>query len=91
MDSRVANRLLDLLSTDDDFRALFVAAPNAALAKAGYVLPEGVTDPSAGPGACFVVTSLASKESIARARAQLETELSMPFQFKPPAGMEGDC
>ena len=86
----VAKRLLDLLSTDDAFRALFVADVNAALAQAGYVAPEGADETFAGPGNCLIVASLASKESIAKARAGLEHELSLPFNFIASVALQGD-
>ena len=85
----VAKRLLDLLSTDDAFRALFVADVNAALAQAGYVVPEGADETFAGPGNCLNVAKLASKESIANARAELERQFSLPFSFLPSLALTG--
>lgn len=71
----VADHLLLLLSTDDDFRDLFSTDVKAALALVGYtaVYPSG---PRAQPGAgeplfCMTATSLAPKEEIAAARDQL--------------------
>lgn len=71
LDKKVASRLLDLLSTDDEFRERFQLDPRVALQEAGYVppedsLPEALID-------CRV-TNLASKSMIAEAR---ETILAM--------------
>ena len=57
----VADRLLDLLSTDDAFRALFVRDAKAAMEMAGYVHAD---ETAAHPGFCYVVTNLASKPAL---------------------------
>lgn len=40
LDPKVADRLLDLLSTDNEFRRLFKKDPQAALVKAGWKPPK---------------------------------------------------
>lgn len=45
LDPKVADRLLDLLSTDNEFRRLFKKDPQAALVKAGWKPPT-----AAAPG-----------------------------------------
>jgi len=40
LDPKVADKLLDLLSTDNEFRRLFKKDPEAALLKVGYTLPQ---------------------------------------------------
>lgn len=40
LDPKVADRLLDLLSTDNEFRRLFKKDPHAALVKAGWKPPS---------------------------------------------------
>jgi putative modified peptide len=86
LDTAVADRLLDLLSTDDDFRALFVRDANAALEVAGYVH----ADPTeAGPGQCLDVSKLASKDSIARDREKIKGELASIFGFMAPPALRG--
>ena len=37
LDPQVADRLLDLLSSDDAFRSLFMSSPREALAQIGFV------------------------------------------------------
>jgi putative modified peptide len=54
LDPKVADRLLDLLSTDNEFRRLFKKDPQAALVKAGWKPPKetaasGVTKARKGP------------------------------------------
>lgn len=69
LESRVANRLLDLLSTDDAFRELFVKDTKAALEVAGYVHEGSLPHPAI----CFLPRTgkLASKEDITAAREKL--------------------
>ena len=84
-----ADRLLDKLSTDDDFRRRFQDDPRAAVESLGYVTPEedrGI--PGKDPCVCLsgMATSLASKEDIGRARHKLREQLtSAPFTFQPEA------
>lgn len=46
LDPKVADRLLDLLSTDNEFRRLFKKDPQAALVRAGWKAPK---TPAAAP------------------------------------------
>lgn len=83
LEPKVADRLLDLLSTDDAFRELFVKDTKAALEVAGYIhqdarLPE--------PWPCLWPSSgqLASKQEIASARGKLtESVCSIHGQMCP--------
>ncbi|GAA0617870.1 putative modified peptide [Kribbella sandramycini] len=63
----VADRLLELLATDDGFRSLFVADRHAALVHAGLDA-ELVEHERLG---CMIVGELASKAEIAATRAEL--------------------
>lgn len=92
LDPKVVKKLLDLLSTDNEFRRLFKKDANAALAQAGYkpvatkALTTGLTA-TATAGACLQMgagDSIATKESIANDRAKLEVVLSKPFSFMCP-------
>jgi len=88
---QVVNKLLDLLTTDDDFRNLFVADVGAALAQAGYKEPaqSSLTGSSAASaGSCLQLqsgTGLASKEDIAQERVKLEKALNAVQHFTCPA------
>ena len=63
LDPKVADKLLDKLSTDNEFRRLFKKDPAAALAKVGHVIPAGQA-----LGACSQVTHIAPKSEIVAAR-----------------------
>lgn len=71
LEQKVANRLLDLLCTDDAFRDLFVKDTKAALEVAGFVDEKIFPNPAG----CFWPPSgkLASKEDISAAREKLIT------------------
>lgn len=70
----LAENLLERLSTDDDFRALFVHDPAAALMAVGMSSDEAAAA-LVGPS-CMLVHMLASKEDIARARGVLSSYLT---------------
>jgi len=70
MDPAVVDKLLDGLSGDDDFRALFTKDPRAALEKVGY---KATGNEQFG---CARVTALAPKEEIAAARKLLASHLT---------------
>lgn len=102
LDPQIADKLLDLLSTDDAFRELFSSDPQAALAQAGYRPVQGgsaarsASDTSiAGMafGGCCTVKELASKEAIAGARDAIRTMLTSGLGQTPPqldAGLSSD-
>ena len=72
LEPQVADRLLDLLSTDDMFRRLFKRNPGKALAQVGFV--ESTSAPS--PFGCFFgISKLASKAQIAEARDGIKAML----------------
>ncbi len=81
----VTDRLLDLLSSDDAFRALFEQNPRAALRQAGHETPEIDRDiKGADPVICLLgCAKLASKETIRATHALLHRQLaSGPFKFE---------
>lgn len=95
LDPKVVKKLLDLLSTDNEFRRLFKKDVHAALTKAGH---KPISPPSGkamaastirSPGSCLTVDRIASKSAIMAARTQLEGELSIPLTFLSPAGLLG--
>jgi putative modified peptide len=83
MDSAVADRLLDLLSTDDDYRARFQANPRIALEEIGYQSPAMSTMAANGAMRIAVpealidcrVENLAPKEVISAGRNEIKTML----------------
>ena len=83
LEPKVVQRLLDRLTTDDGFRALFERDAHAALVEAGWTPPvdmEADEDvASISGGTCLQLrdgATLASKDQIRGARAKLESTLS---------------
>jgi len=94
LDLQVADRLLDLLSTDDAFRQLFQTSPQAALRSIGYK-PQ---TPSASsllsglgmshepePFSLCEIGQLASKQAIREARIALRETLAQGLAYNTPA------
>ncbi len=80
LDPKVTKKLLDKLSTDNDFRRLFKKDANAALAQVGYKADAGAS--SAGDCMQLQATdSIAPKAKIARDRVKLEGALNLPVSF----------
>lgn len=102
LDPKVIKKLLDLLSTDNEFRRLFKKDAHAALVKAGYRPPvtppfpvpgPPPSTPVAGPGACLqmkATDSIAPKAKIIRERAKLEKSLNAIHQFFCPTELLAD-
>lgn len=73
----VADKLLDKLSTDDNFRDLFLKNPRAALHQVGHETPEadrGVA--GLDPVLCASVDTLATKEQIKASRETLQAQMT---------------
>lgn len=70
LEPQAADKLLELLSTDDEFRELFTNNRQAALKQVGY------PDADAPSIQCTSVKQLASKEEIAQARSELRSVLT---------------
>lgn len=85
LDPKVAKKLLDLLSTDNEFRRLFKRDAHAALAKAGWKPAAGTeSTASVSGGQCLqlkATDSIAPKAKIVRERAKLEQAMTLPFGF----------
>lgn len=81
LEPKVVKKLLDKLSTDNEFRRLFKKDAHAALSKVGYKVPAG----AASVGACMQMTStdrIAPKANIIRDREKLSENLAaLPFSF----------
>lgn len=87
----VAEKLLDLLSSDDAFRAQFQANPVEALKTIGYVAPAfgaQVGDLSVPFAACSVV-QLASPDLISAARQELKATLVKGLAYHTPTFESG--
>lgn len=88
----VADRLLDLLSTDDAFRARFQADPRAAMNEVGYQSPAPARMTACGAVAEAIpealidckVDTLAPKQAIAEARDQIRAMLTSGLSQTAP-------
>lgn len=78
--AEVADRLLDLLSSDDAFRELFIADPAAALVQAGHVADAAEL---ALLRQQLSVQSLAAKEVVAAARQEIRASLTCGMAMHP--------
>ncbi len=91
LEPKVAKKLLDLLSTDNDFRRLFKKDAHAALVQAGWKAPAGTAVQTEGAGLhsggqCMQMSatdSIAPKANIIRDRAKLESLPSSASSVSP--------
>lgn len=82
LDPQVAGRLLDLLSSDDKFRALFMRNSREALSQVGFVNETDL----ASPYLCFLgLSKLASKSDIAAARNEIRNMLTRGLAQTTPS------
>jgi putative modified peptide len=87
LSEEVADRLLDRLATDDDFRATFQTDPRAALAAVGHA-PAADSRVASGAWSCLSVSSLASKEAIAASRDTIRRQLMQAQASAHPITLE---
>lgn len=102
LEPKVVKKLLDLLSTDNEFRRLFKKDAHAALVKAGWKRPKAsALKASSAPaglaalsgGACLQMASgarIAPKAKIVRERAKLEQSLNAVVNFFCPKELLAD-
>lgn len=86
LDAKVADKLLDLLGTDNEFRRLFKKDPGAALVKAGYKLPKG--DAAAADNLQKLhkqlkVDKIAPKANVQKARMEIKSSLTSGLAMQP--------
>jgi len=89
LDPKVTKKLLDKLSTDNDFRRLFKKDAGAALGRLGYQADAGATP----AGGCMQLQSgarIAPKAKIVRDRAKLEQSLNSVVNFDAAKGFSAD-
>lgn len=89
LDPKVTKQLLDLLSTDDEFRRMFKKDAAAALAMTGYKIGNDETSAAF----CLQIRAgerLASKEKILRERVKLEKSLNSIVNFAVPMELMAD-
>lgn len=88
IDAAIAERLLELLSSDDSFREQFQTDPVAALRSIGYGSAEMALKSASGDltdpfSACSVV-QLASKEQILEAKTELKATMIQGLAYNTP-------
>lgn len=85
LDPKVAGKLLDKLSTDNEFRRLFKKDPKAALISVGYKEPleDGTSGKRRRIYDCCTVDRIAPKADIIKARAAL-LELLLAGMMQSP-------
>ncbi|MEA5666042.1 NHLP-related RiPP peptide [Stenotrophomonas sp. MH1] len=84
LEPAIADRLLDLLSTDNAFRRAFRKDPAAALVQIGHAPTQGNVDAElAFLRASLTVQHLATKERIAKARAEIRRMLTQGLAMIP--------
>lgn len=84
LDPKVADKLLDLLSTDNEFRRLFKKDPTVALEQIGHRVPSFGPPPVVPPVMCQSVQRIAPKQEFAAARDQLKAHLISAAIFTNP-------
>lgn len=86
LDPKVASKLLDKLSTDNEFRRLFKKDPGAALIQVGYKLPKGDVAAAAQFEklcGCAKVQSIAPKADIQKSRQEIMANLTAGLGHQP--------
>jgi putative modified peptide len=89
LDLKTTKKLLDKLSTDNEFRSLFKKDAAAALAKVGYKIEAGVTSAYG----CLQFSAgerIAPKTKIVRDRAKLEAALNSIVNFDCAKDFQAD-
>ena len=71
----IAEKLLDRLSSDDDFRALFLKNPRAALSFVGHAEAD-MLDRRDGPWSCMACDSLPEKKMFVDSRDAFRKHLT---------------
>ncbi|MDX1555849.1 MAG: NHLP-related RiPP peptide [Xanthomonadales bacterium] len=78
LEPQVADRLLDLLSSDNSFRRLFKRDPHAALKEVGHELSPETTL------TCMSVNRIATKQEIDAAREQIKSQITAQGMYNVP-------
>jgi putative modified peptide len=75
LSEELVDKLLDKLSSDNEFRAVFQKSPRIALAYLGHDAAAYAGDNDKGAWACMSCEKLASAATIKKSRAALRTQL----------------
>ena len=83
LDPKVAGKLLDKLSTNNEFRRLFKKDPKAALSSIGYKEPKGGTTALKQVYDCCGIDSIAPKADVIKARDALHSMFTAGLGMTP--------
>lgn len=84
----LVSKLLDKLSSDDEFRAVFQKNPRIALAYLGHDGATNAGPKDQGVWACAQCNQLASKETINATRDVLQKQLMSSLATKGVVGLD---
>jgi putative modified peptide len=90
LDPKVADKLLDLLGQDNEFRRLFKKDPVAALAKVGHQPAKELAGSASAASyfSCMQVDCIAPKKEIMAAREELRAHLTAQGNHINPHAFE---
>lgn len=88
LSDQIADTLLDKLSSDDEFRALFQKNARKALASLGFEPAAKAGPDEKGLWACCAVEQLASKEAIAKSRKELREQFTSGAAIYNPISLK---
>lgn len=86
LDPKVVRKLLDKLSTDNEFRRLFKKDPKAALIASGHKIAKGDSTAEAELDQickCLKIDRIAPKDVIVKSRDALEEQLKLSMGMSP--------
>lgn len=88
LSEQMVDKLLDKLSSDNEFRAVFQKSPRIALAYLGHDAAAYASDTDKGAWACLHCTELASAASIKKSRDALRTQMLSAKAAQSPVHLE---
>lgn len=84
----IVDKLLDKLSGDDEFRAVFLRSPRIALAYLGHEAAMSASPNDKGTWSCFHCKQLASPEAIKASRDVLRLQLTTKMAALNPIKLQ---
>ena len=88
LSEELVDKLLDKLSSDNEFRAVFQKSPRIALAYLGHDAAAYASDSDKGAWACMSCEKLASPSAIKKSRNVLRTQLLSAKAVHQPVALE---
>ncbi|MGH8049301.1 MAG: NHLP-related RiPP peptide [Arenimonas sp.] len=88
LSEELVDKLLDKLSSDNEFRAAFQKSPRIALAYLGHDAAAYANDSDRGAWACLHCVELASPETIKKSRAALRKQLLTSSAAQSPVTLD---